>query len=187
MPLVILTQPANEPVSLIEAKDHIRVVGSLEDDVITSLIVTARQYIEQSYNVMMISQTWRSYHNSFIDIVLDLLPVTSIVSIKYIDINGTEQTLSSSIYDVDLFALKASLELSYNQSWPSVRSVKNTITVEFVVGYGAPTDIPDPLKHAILLLVGYLYENREHTTEIALTELPLSFKHLMLPYRAIKL
>ncbi len=187
MTLSLVTAPISEPVSLLEAKDHIRVSNSLEDDGISAMISTARQYIEGSYNVIMVDQTWRSYHNTFNDIVLQLIPLSSVVSVKYIDTLGAEQILSTTVYDVDLVSIKGTVELAYDQSWPSIRNIKNAVTVEFIVGYGEPKDVPDPLKYAVLLLVGYLYENREHTTEINLTELPLTFSHLMLPYRPIKI
>ena len=52
MPLVLTAGPAVEPVSLAEAKAHMRVDGTAEDTLIGSLILTARLHVEAELGAM---------------------------------------------------------------------------------------------------------------------------------------
>jgi uncharacterized phiE125 gp8 family phage protein len=47
MPVRLVTGPAEEPVTLTQAKSHLRLDTSLDDAYVASLIVAARQYIER--------------------------------------------------------------------------------------------------------------------------------------------
>jgi uncharacterized phiE125 gp8 family phage protein len=59
-----------------------------------------------------------------------------------------------------------------------------TVTVRFVAGYGAnPGDVPEPLRQAMLLLIGHYYENREAVAAGTLTELPFAVASLVFPFR----
>jgi uncharacterized phage protein (predicted DNA packaging) len=43
------------------------------------------------------------------------------------------------------------------------------------------------IRLALLLLAGHFYANREATSEVALTEVPLAYEALITPYRIINL
>ena len=58
MGLQLVTPPAAEPVSLSEAKEHSRITGTDEDDLITTFIEAAREYCEEYQNRAYITQTW---------------------------------------------------------------------------------------------------------------------------------
>lgn len=61
MALVIVTQPTVEPISLAEAKSHLRVDSDFtaDDNLIGGLIVAARQEAEQICRRALIKQTWK--------------------------------------------------------------------------------------------------------------------------------
>ena len=59
MPLQIVTPPANEPVSLLEAKQHLRVDGDDDDLLIGSLIAAARQAAETQTGRQLITARWK--------------------------------------------------------------------------------------------------------------------------------
>ena len=90
-------------------------------------------------------------------------PVQSVTSVKYLDTDGAEQTLSDTVYDVDAVQEPGLITLGYNQNWPSVRNERGSVRVVFVAGYALDgTDyrknIPQSIKQAILMIVEDLYE-----------------------------
>ncbi len=52
------------------------------------------------------------------------------------------------------------------------------LSIEYANG-----DIPTTLQHAILLLIGHLYNNREATTYSSATELPLGYTYILDLYK----
>ncbi len=56
---ILLTGPAIEPLSLVEAKAFLRVATSDDDDVIAALIADARFHVEAQTRRALITQNWR--------------------------------------------------------------------------------------------------------------------------------
>lgn len=56
-------------------------------------------------------------------------------------------------------------------------------TVDFTVGYGAPDDVPAPILHAVLMVVGHLYANREVVSATPMHEVPFAVGALLSKYR----
>lgn len=190
MSLKLITAPTAEPITLQEAKDHLRVDSTDDDALISAIIEAARQHLDGRDGILsraLMPQTWDYSIDRFPDgdtIPLPLAPAQSITSVKYVDGNGVTQTMSASDY-----ALSADLEwspsvrLGYNKTWPSTRDTYDAVTVRFVAGYASAAVVPAPLKAAILLLIGHLYENREATAPAQVHEVPLTVKNLIAPYR----
>lgn len=44
--------------------------------------------------------------------------------------------------------------------------------------------LPPSVRHAILLLVGHLYANRESVSFATATEIPLAYQYLLQPYKS---
>ena len=185
--LTLKNAPAGEPVSLAEAKKHLNVVTADDDDYIESLVVAARQHSESVLKRALISQTWNYYLDSFPSVIeLPKPPLRSVTSIKYIDNDGDEQTLGSSIYTVDIDAEPGQVYLAYNQSWPTLQSIVKSVNVEYIAGYGNSAAVPSSIKAAILLLVGNLYENRELTISgTIITVVPNGYDSLLWPHRVL--
>jgi uncharacterized phiE125 gp8 family phage protein len=59
MGLAVITPPANEPISLDEMKDHLKVDGTDQDSYITSLSVMGRQLVEQETTRQLCTATLR--------------------------------------------------------------------------------------------------------------------------------
>jgi uncharacterized phiE125 gp8 family phage protein len=177
---------AIEPVSLADMKLHLRVDGNSEDTVIASYQKAARNYCEEYTGRAFINQTWRMKTDDFPlsfygDIELNCAPLSSITSITYIDVNGVSQTLSTDIYEVDTDSIVGKIRLKYNQSYPSVRDHPQSVTINYVVGYGDSTDdVPEHFIHAIKLLTSHFYESREPVSfNNNMYELPFSVKALL--------
>lgn len=184
--MTLVTGPASEPVTLAEAKAHLRVDGTDEETLISSLIVATRQYAERYMRRALINQTWRYDADQFEDrIQLWPAPVSSITSVTYVDSAGSTVTVSSSDYQADLAAEPAILMPSYAAAvWPLARpSSLGSIRVTFVAGYGSSaSSVPTGIKQAILLLIGHWFANREITSTKA-TELPFAVSALLDNYQ----
>ena len=187
----ITSQPATEPITTAEAKAHLRVDFADEDTYIDTLIASARKYCEQYTNRVFITQTWRQNEDCFSNpIELKVNPVISLTSLKYYDTNGTQQTVTDAAATLqkDFNSDNAKLYEGTTTSFPSISTaVINPIEAITVCGYGAASDVPEDIKHAIKLMVSHLYENREMiNVTIALAmqiEMPVVIKALLAPYR----
>jgi uncharacterized phiE125 gp8 family phage protein len=111
--------------------------------------------------------------------------VSAVTSIKYDDIYGVEQTLASTEYDNYLINEPALIVQAYGKTFPSTRDKLNAVLIRYVAGYASSNAIPSPIKSAMLLLIGHLYENREDLTTVKMEEMPLGSKALLNPYRLL--
>lgn len=176
----ITTQPQTEPISLAEAKLHLRVDHDDEDSLIESLIRAARKWCEDYQNRLYITQTVTAKIDSFPKCYIMELPrppLQSVDSITYTDTTGQEQALTD--YIVDTSAEPARITPLYSEVWPNTQAVINAVTVEYVAGYGDAEDVPDVIKQAILLLAGHLYCNREQVSQLRLQEVPFGVVSLL--------
>lgn len=180
--------PALEPVSLAEAKLHLKMDGVTEDDaLILALISAAREWVEQSTRRALITQTWRLKGNELPlseRLELPRPPLQSVSSFTYVDDGGSTSTWSSSKYSVLTDSEPGIVAVNYGEVWPSIRDQEDAFTVTYVAGYGAlPASVPAPLRQAILLLVGSMYMNREATSAVKVETVPFGVEALISPYR----
>ena len=178
--------PALEPVSISEAKAFLRITDSDQDTEVSGLISSAREYVEAALNRSLMTQTWVLRLRCFEEpIVLPNPPLISVSSITYLDIDGTSQTLSSSVYTVDTYREPSGIVLAYAQSWPSTRDQINAVTITYTAGYGGSSDtVPASIKHAIKILISHWYENREPViTGSIIQEVPLSVDAILTPFK----
>jgi len=177
----VTTEPSVEPVSLADMKLHLRVDCDADDDLITALIVAARQWCEDYEHRAYITQTITAKLNYLPpQMILPKPRLQSVTSVKYIDTSGDEQTLSSGLYDFDTYREPGQITRGYNDTYPSVRAVVNAVEVIYVAGYGdASTDVPNKTIAAIKLFVAHLYEHRIAVTDMTMEEIPLGVKNLL--------
>ena len=180
------TPPAVEPLTLAEAKLHVRVDSAGEDTLIESYITAARQMAEAYTGRQLITATSTlesdDFPGAFGDINLPRTPLGSVSSVAYVDGAGSTQTLSTDIYEVLDDDVKASVVLKPGKVWPEVQSEKrNAVTITFTAGYGAAaSDVPGSVRSALLLIVANLYENRESViTGTNATTLPMGVTALL--------
>lgn len=163
----LFTAPAQYPVTLQQAKTHLRIDDDqiADDALVIGLIAAATDYAETFTRRALISQTWDGVMDDFPNgdaFRLAFPPLQSVTSITYTDANGDSQTFSSAKYIVDIVSKPARIALAYQQEWPVTREIANAVTVRFVAGYGDdPSDVPEGIRLAMLLMIGHWYENRE--------------------------
>lgn len=154
--LTRIAAPAAAPVTLAEAKAHLRVTDDFEDDLITGMIDAATDTLDGPNGFLgraIVTQTWQyqaASLPSFLRLPLD--PVQSIAAFTYLDADGDEQAFTGYRLTGDI--------LDPLTSWPSTATRRDAITIEFVVGYGDPADVPEAIKKEIYRLVAHEYFNR---------------------------
>lgn len=168
MPLILETAPVNDPVTLGEVKEHIHVDFNNEDARIADFIKAATQRLDGrdgSLGRCLVTQTWNLTLDRFAsEIAIPLPPCQSIDAITYVDPDGVTQTLAPTEYQA--FALGtvegAKVRPAYGKSWPTIRHAPEAVTITFTAGFGDdPEDIPEPIRTAIKMRVGHLFEHRE--------------------------
>jgi len=168
----VTTAPLVEAVHPEEIRsDHLRVDDGDELEHIRFLIRAVTANIEKLYSLALITQTVTEYFDGWPEcgcrvIKLAVRPVASVTSVKYYDDDGVLQTLSSSLYRTDTVSLQARVELDDDESWPDLDYRTNAVQIEYTAGYGATSQaVPENIRHAINLMVGTLYENREDVSD----------------------
>ena len=191
MGLKLITAPAEEPVTLAEARAHCRVPSSdtTEDALLQALIIAAREHCESWTHRRFITQTWDWVMDAFPGWCVELphAPLQSITSVSYVDGEGATQTLATSGYQVDVKTDPGRLMPAYGAVWPSTRSdTFNAVTVRFVCGFGLAAAVPRGIKAAMLLTIGHLWEHRETVSDFELFEMPMGVEALLSPHRLMR-
>lgn len=162
--LVQSVAPAEEPITLAEAKTHMRVETDYTDEnslIEDALIPAARQYCETVTGRQFITATWVMKMDEFPRVIwLPRPPALTVTSITYVDTAGDSQTVTAANYTLDTYATKARITEAYGEVWPSTQSIANAVTVTYTAGYGAASTVPESLKAAIKMVVADMYEHR---------------------------
>ena len=134
------TPPTAEPISLNEAKLHLRQDGAGDDVLIPSIIRAARDAAERFLRRQLVTATWQLKVDAWpaVDFELPRPPLASITSITYVDADGTTQTLAASYYDALADEEPGRVIRGYLDTWPTVRGHAEDVTVTFVAGYATP-------------------------------------------------
>lgn len=177
MALIVITQPAVEPVSLAEAKLHCKVDGSDDDTLITGLITAARQQAEHRTGRALCTQTLEQVLDAFPDAVkLPMPPAKTVVSVKYFDANGAEQTMPDTDYSLDKDSTPGWLVPAFGLTWPSTYAIANAVRVRYTAGYGVAADVPQSIKVWMLMAISTMYNQREGIiTGAIVAEVPRDF------------
>jgi uncharacterized phiE125 gp8 family phage protein len=185
MGITALTQPACEPITTDEALAHCRIDADTEDGLVAGYMMAARTFVENLIGRPLIRRSylytldygwpllrystsmpyWTSnfdYYRTRIELPKSPIGDPSWIEVvTYIDVDGNGQTLDPTQYVIIVDGVVPYIEPAYNVYWPPTRDQPQAISVQFDAGYGAePGDIPDNIRHALLMLVAYWYDNR---------------------------
>lgn len=173
MGLKVITPPTVEPVSVEEIKDHLRIINDEEYSYLEGLIQAAREYCEAHSNRSYVQQTLVKTFDEWPEFPVELPrpPLMSVEKIEYKDSEGTLTEWSASNYAVDEYSFMPKVYLADDYSMPNdTLYPTNAIQITYKAGYepddsGDTTDytanVPARFKHAIKLLCGEWYSNRE--------------------------
>jgi uncharacterized phiE125 gp8 family phage protein len=205
--LQLVTAPTAEPLLVsgdakLDVTTHLRLDApdGLETAYLNNLIKAARFWAENFTSRLFIEQTWdlllphgfpcsANYILTSNEIRIPRAPLKAaggIVSVKYLDVNGTQQTLiAGTDYVVAARGETAVVLPAYGKSWPAVRiaidsSGNYPVEVRFIAGYGTDgTAVPENFRQAMLLLIAHWFENREEVSEGRLATVPMAAEALL--------
>ena len=192
MKLRVLSEAADEPITLEEARSHLEAqaygdtdVDLLDDTMILGWLKAAREYAEQFTGLSFIQ---RDYEGALDELPAEYIEIP-VGPVLYVDSVTTGQATVSSSDDAEVsfvfddFSVPA--RIYPLTSWPSVTAAVNGIRVRFTAGYGGSDGdaLPWTVRAAILLLLGHLYAHRETNTEKALADVPMGTDALLRQHR----
>ena len=184
----VTTAPASEPLTATEVKNYLKVDYATDDTLIASLIVAARNKVEEYTGRRLMIQTITEKLDTFPSVTipnpdailtLSVLPLRSVTSIQYKDTAGASQTFASSNYIVDTTSEPPRIGLAYGSDWPELYDEIDAVTITYLVGYDDADAVPDAIKSAMYLMIGQMYETRTNTVK----KLPSHAEWLLNEYR----
>ncbi len=201
MQSILITPPAAEAVTLSETKAWLRVDTNDEDSTIATLISAGRVLVEQATRRALVTQSWRiildAWPNAGADgsrtllslrpaslpaeIALPLAPVQSVAAIRVYDSFGTPQTLPNASWR--LVGAPERARIVFAGAPPQPGAMSAGIEIDVVAGYGDPPDTPAPLRHAILSLAAFWFDNRGDVAATDTNNLPPGAAALVAPFR----
>lgn len=166
MNLTRVTDASTEPISIGEAKLHLRetLVSTENDAYIMSLVTACRHAAELDLHRCLIEATWRLAMPGFCFLRSMALPMPylrSVEHVKYYDADGALQTLSSADYLVVTDGEPGAVVLKDGSSWPATYSRPDAVVVTYKAGYGTTAaSVPMPVRHWMKTALTDLYNVR---------------------------
>ena len=190
MPLQLRAGPAQEPVSLLEAKNFMRLDSSQDDVLVSTLITAARIHIETTIGKVLVTESWSYFLDKWPKSKVIYFPLDPIQTIEEIRFHTTDDTfivLSSDEYSTDFVSNHP--RLLFNGTKPAGSSQKlNQLEIRFLAGYGdTPEDVPADLKQALLMLAAHWFEQRDPIAfGGSFAEVPRTIQALLNNYKKYK-
>ncbi len=184
MTYALITPPVAEALTLAEVKAHLRLDDGNEDTLLASLIRVAREHLERTTGLCLITQIWRLHLESIPeDRVIQIAkgPVQAIESLSIYDEAGEELALPATGHVLDGNARPARLVLDRNLN-PTIAA--NGIEIDFSAGFGeSGAEVPDTLKRAMLMHVAQMFAFRGAVAvEDQPADIPLGYDRLVAPF-----
>jgi uncharacterized phiE125 gp8 family phage protein len=184
----LLAGPAEEPVSLVEAKAFLKVDDTAEDGLITTLIGAARLHIEGVTGRALLAQSWRMVRDDWPEnrqVRLPVGPLLSVIAITAYDGEGMGHAvpLAQFLREPEALVLPASIA-----GMPTLRE-RQGIEIDYRAGFGTdPNDVPRDIKQALLVLLGYWFEHRDAVIVAGSgAVVPSGFDRLVAGYKRVRL
>ncbi|WP_370189258.1 hypothetical protein [Qipengyuania sp.] len=159
---VTTVEPAEEPITLDQVKEFVSIDATEAefDTLLGGFIAAARGHLQAITGTRLVVQTVELQADSWSDLLcLPIGPVSDVVSVKYDDVDGVEQTIADTVYELTGAGLARGIRTKVGEGWPnSVRSVSGAIRVALTVGYDT---LPPELETALLLMVSDQFAFRE--------------------------
>ena len=203
MSLTLLEPPLCEPVNTVEMCVFLKIpFENQEEKLMKSLIKTARQAVEAYTARSLVHQKWRFQTSLAYGLALSdgaylsghksrglkglELPRSPFIQLlgkpKFVDDQGS--------HDISSYRLDSAGRIAKMHFGHLPNDYQGTLQIDFIAGYGdQPEDIPEPLRHGILMMAAELYENRASVNDNQGLPSPLCPRavELIKPYRSLRL
>lgn len=191
--LSIVTPPSTPLLDTAAAKLHLRVDHDDEDAYIDALVAAATGHLDGPQGILgrcLITQTLMALFDCFPDgrapLRLSCPPLQTVSQIRYRDTAGDWQTMPASDYRaITSMSRRGFVEPAVGTQWPTgLADGTGNVEITYTAGYGSSAaDAPAEIIHAVRLLLGHFYENREQViTGTIATEVPFAVKALVAPF-----
>jgi uncharacterized phiE125 gp8 family phage protein len=187
----LLAGPAEEPVSLAEARAFLRLDTEAEDGLVSTLVAAARLHVESVTGRALVSQSWRLVLDAWPEggvVTLPVSPLVSLTAITAFDEDGDDHLVPLAQFEAPTAVTPARLILPRTvDGMPALRQ-RFGIEIDYVAGFGAAIDVPSDLKRGVLALVAHWFEHRDAVLMAgAGTVIPPGFSQMISPYRQVRL
>mgnify|MGYP001211648605 FL=1 len=157
------------PVSLVEAREYMRVSDPGDEWIIEQMIRAATDQAETHCSRSIVRKQWELVLDCFPStgaLVLPMPPIStasSDVSIEYVadDDAMTVTALASTSYYVDHYSEPGAVYPVSGSTWPDTASRRDAVRVRYWAGYSSPAEVPAPIRQWIMLVAATMYEHRE--------------------------
>lgn len=188
-----LTRPTEALVPLANLKKHLVVEHDEDNALIEALGTAAYEHLtglDTPWQRVWLQERWRDYWPDFSRRpLLRMAPVIGLYRVTYINTAGTEMLIKPAACRIQREAAGVRVVFAEGYELPSdVAPRDDAVRIDYEAGYGPePGDVPAPVAHAVRLLVGHWYRNREEVvvSQASAKELPMGVTALMAPFRRI--
>lgn len=155
MALNLITAPVTEPLLPADVRTRLGLPATVPDGQLTPLIQSIRMELDGRDGWLgraLNTQTWELVYDEFPEdyIKIPLPPLQTVLSVKYYDLDGVEQTWDPVNYTVDIQDTEAWIVPILDVTWPAVLYGVNMVRVRFRAGYGdVAANVPEPLRQLI--------------------------------------
>lgn len=115
--------------------------------------------------------------------LLPIAPVQSVDAVGYYDESNSYQTLAASDYRLVDSRQPPELWPAFGKTWPVPAREPDVVEIYMTVGYGAASDVPAQLRHAVRMMIAHLDQHREAVMIGSPEELPIGVRHALDPFR----
>lgn len=153
MGLTLVSAATSYPVSIEEARDRCRMMGTRRDMELNGRIVGCTREVERWTGRGFVAQSWKLERTGFADAIeLAVGPVTAITAFTYLDVDDVAQAVDPELYSLDLTGEPQWILRNPDASWPAVSDLANSVSVTFSVGYTPAAELDD-VKDVLLDLI----------------------------------
>lgn len=185
---ILIAPPAVEPIGLDETKAWLRIETVAEDELVGTLIASARLVVENLTRRVLVAQTWRLVLDELSPrgVRLPFSPVRSVV-IRIFDAAGAPSIVPAQ--DYSLVAEGGDTRVKFAALPPQPGRQKAGVEIDVEAGFATNAEgVPAPLRQAMRLLVARWYENRgDVETDADIARTPAAVAALLAPYRRVRL
>lgn len=182
MNLKLISAPIEDPVTVEEMREYLRVDGEEFDTTIENLIKAAREAAQDYQNRAFYTQTWELSFDSFpiMPVKIPRPPLQNILSVKLFDSKGNEHIMDLNDFVIDKRAEPGRITFKHGKSWPNIELQPiDAVVIRFTAGHDNINNLPSTVKLAYMVFVTHRFENPGSK------DIPAAFYSLLKPERVI--